>query len=224
MRRCPVCDSAHVVVLVSRSRRAFCSECGARWAQSGGDQRNVRRNPILTEATSGAAMKGVSLSIELFMDGGGIRLAGEIDMENAHRLEAALAPLVARGDQVLIECSALTFMDSSGFGVLLRAAQRLGRRGRLVLLSPGDLIARTLTLMGVEQVPNLEVRDRSSTEGMRRQSVGPGAAHRFEPASLSSTRSKRAFAGAQRKVEEPGLAKESLPADRTELPRDRGGH
>jgi anti-sigma B factor antagonist len=200
VRRCPVCDSARVVVLVSRSRRAFCSECGARWAQSGGDQRNVRRNPILTEATSGAAMRGVSLSIELFMDGGGIRLAGEIDMENAHRLEAALTPLVARGGQVLVECSALTFMDSSGFGVMIRAAQRLGRRGRLVLLSPSELIARTLTLMGVEQVPNLEVRDRSATDHLPGQPLEPGAAHRLEPALLSSARSKRAYA------------------------RDRGGH
>jgi anti-anti-sigma factor len=200
VRKCPVCDSARVVVLVSRSRRAFCSECGARWAQSGGDQRNVRRNPILTEATSGAAMRGVSLSIELFMDGGGIRLAGEIDMENAHRLEAALAPLVARSGQVQVECSALTFMDSSGFGVLLRAAQRLGRRGLLVLLSPSDLIARTLTLMGVEQVPNVEVRDRSATSHLPRLPSEPGAAHRLEPAFLSSARSKRAYA------------------------RDRGGH
>jgi anti-anti-sigma factor len=201
VRRCPVCDSARVVVLVSRSRRAFCSECGARWAQSGGDQRNVRRNPILTEATSGAAMRGVSLSIELFMDGGGIRLAGEIDMENAHRLEAALAPLVARGGQVQVECSALTFMDSSGFGVLLRAAQRLGRRGLLVLLSPSDLIARTLTLMGVEQVSNLEVRDRSETDHPPRQRLGPGAPHRLEIASLSFARSKRAYARARRRSE-----------------------
>ena len=223
MRRCPVCDSARVIVLVSRSRRAFCSECGARWAQDGSDQRNVRRNPILTEATTGAAMTGVSLSIELFMDGGGIRLAGEIDMENANRLEAALAPLVASGGQVLIECSALTFMDSSGFGVLIRAAQRLGKRGRLVLLSPGDLIARTLTLMGVEQVPNLEVRDRSATDHLPRQGLGPGAAHRFEPALLSSARSKRAYARA-RTVAELTAANEPLPTDRTDLPRDRGGN
>jgi anti-anti-sigma factor len=145
-------------------------------------------------------MRGVSLSIQLFMDGGGIRLAGEIDMENAHRLEAALAPLVARGGQVQVECSALTFMDSSGFGVLLRAAQRLGRRGLLVLLSPSDLIARTLTLMGVEQVPNLEVRDRSATDHLPRQPLEPGPAHPLEPALLSSARSKRAYA------------------------RDRGGH
>ena len=140
------------------------------------------------------------MSIELFMVGGGIRLAGEIDMENAHRLEAALTPLVARGGQVQVECSALTFMDSSGFGVLLRAAQRLGRRGLLVLLSPSDLIARTLTLMGVEQVPNLEVRDRSATDDLSRQPLKPGPAHRLEPALLSSARSKRAYA------------------------RDRGGH
>jgi len=102
---------------------------------------------------------GGSLRIELFFDGRGIRLAGEVDMENVDRLEYALEPLAARGGEVLVDCSALTFMDSSGFGVLINAAKALGDRGRLVLISPGELIARTLNLMGVEMVPNLEVRD-----------------------------------------------------------------
>jgi len=66
---------------------------------------------------------------------------------------------VARGGEVLVDCSGLTFMDSSGFGVLINAAKALGDRGRLVLVSPSALIDRTLTLMGVEMVPNLEVRD-----------------------------------------------------------------
>lgn len=80
-------------------------------------------------------------------------------MENVDRLEKALESLVARGGDVLVDCSALTFMDSSGFGVLINAAKALGDRGRLVLTSPGELISRTLTLMGVDKVPNLEVRD-----------------------------------------------------------------
>ncbi len=95
----------------------------------------------------------------MFLDGRGIRLAGEVDMENVDRLEKALESLVARGGEVLVDCSALTFMDSTGFGVLINAAKALGERGRLVLISPGEPIARTLTLMGVDLVPNLEVRD-----------------------------------------------------------------
>lgn len=114
-----------------------------------------------------AATIGSSLRIELFLDGRGIRLAGEVDMENADRLETALASLVARSGDVLVDCSALTFMDSSGFAVLIRAASALGDRGRLVLISPGELITRTLTLMGVERVPNMEVRERPPAEAWR---------------------------------------------------------
>jgi len=106
-----------------------------------------------------AALTGATLRIEMFLDGRGIRLAGEVDMENVDRLEKALESLVARGGEVLVDCSALTFMDSTGFGVLINAAKALGDRGRVVLISPGEPIARTLNLMGVDLVPNLEVRD-----------------------------------------------------------------
>jgi anti-anti-sigma factor len=118
----------------------------------------VRPFSASTHREGALAITGLSSRIELFLDGRGIRLSGEVDMENTDRLEKALASLVARGGDVLLDCSALTFMDSTGFGVLISAANALGDRGRLVLISLGEVIARTLTLMGVEKVPNLEVR------------------------------------------------------------------
>jgi anti-anti-sigma factor len=104
-----------------------------------------------------------TLRIELFLDGRGIRLSGEVDMENMDRLEKALGRLTARGGDIVLDCAALTFMDSSGFGVLLRAANALGERGRLILNSPGNLVARTLKVMGIDQVPNIEIRNASPT-------------------------------------------------------------
>jgi len=41
MVRCPVCESARVVVVLSPSRRAFCVRCGSRWIQEGGLQRAI---------------------------------------------------------------------------------------------------------------------------------------------------------------------------------------
>ncbi len=43
MPNCPACESFHIVVVVSPSRRAFCVECGARWVQEGSVQRHVER-------------------------------------------------------------------------------------------------------------------------------------------------------------------------------------
>jgi len=40
--RCPVCESARVVVVVSPSPKAFCVECSSRWIQEGSLQRAVR--------------------------------------------------------------------------------------------------------------------------------------------------------------------------------------
>lgn len=41
MVRCPVCESARVVVVLSPSRRAFCVRCGSRWIQEGSLQRAI---------------------------------------------------------------------------------------------------------------------------------------------------------------------------------------
>ena len=41
MVRCPVCESARVVVVLSPTRRAFCVRCGSRWIQEGSVQRGI---------------------------------------------------------------------------------------------------------------------------------------------------------------------------------------
>jgi len=50
MARCPVCQSARIVIVVSPDRRAFCTACGARWIQEGSEQRAIKR-PRLMAAT-----------------------------------------------------------------------------------------------------------------------------------------------------------------------------
>ncbi len=42
MVRCPVCESARVVVVVAASPRAFCVKCSSKWIQEGSRQRAVR--------------------------------------------------------------------------------------------------------------------------------------------------------------------------------------
>jgi len=43
MARCPVCQSVRIVVVISSTRRAFCTRCGARWLQEGSVQRSIKR-------------------------------------------------------------------------------------------------------------------------------------------------------------------------------------
>jgi hypothetical protein len=42
MLRCPMCDSARIVVVIDTGRRAFCTACGARWIQEGSRSRRVQ--------------------------------------------------------------------------------------------------------------------------------------------------------------------------------------
>ena len=56
MVRCPVCESARVVVVLSPTRRAFCVRCGSRWIQEGSVQRSIsyaRRGAPAPTGTAG---------------------------------------------------------------------------------------------------------------------------------------------------------------------------
>jgi stage II sporulation protein AA (anti-sigma F factor antagonist) len=87
-----------------------------------------------------------------------VRLTGEVDLSNADQLEQELIPALAAGGEVIVDCSGLTFMDSTGFRVLINAARWLEGSGKLVLLSPSSLILRSLELLGVGQLPAVEIR------------------------------------------------------------------
>jgi len=52
--RCPVCESARVVIVVAPRRRAFCVRCGSRWIQEGGVQRSIRASAAARRATVAA--------------------------------------------------------------------------------------------------------------------------------------------------------------------------
>lgn len=44
MARCPVCRSVRIVLVLSPTRRSFCTDCGSRWQQDGSEQRRVERS------------------------------------------------------------------------------------------------------------------------------------------------------------------------------------
>ena len=93
------------------------------------------------------------LSIE---QGRSIRLAGELDMSTAAQLDEVLGTAVEHGGAITIDLSELTFMDSTGIGVFLRAAVSLRGRGCLILHGEQDRVRRVLDLVRVDgSIPNL---------------------------------------------------------------------
>lgn len=87
------------------------------------------------------------LSIE---QGKSIRLAGELDMSNASQLREVLDVAVAHGGTILVDLRELTFMDSTGINVFLRAAIALDGRGCLILHGEQNGVRRVLDLVGLD--------------------------------------------------------------------------
>jgi anti-sigma B factor antagonist len=88
--------------------------------------------------------------LEIARSGGGevhARLRGELDMETTDAIRARLAETITSDVSTLVlDLSAVTFMDSSGVELLFRLRSELATRQmqlRLVL-APGTLVRRTL--------------------------------------------------------------------------------
>jgi anti-sigma B factor antagonist len=87
---------------------------------------------------------------------------GEVDALTAPRLGRRLLGLADEGKTgVVVDLSAVTFMDSTGLGVLLNALRALGpRRGRLALVCPNERVLRPFQVTGLASLmpifPTLE--------------------------------------------------------------------
>jgi anti-sigma B factor antagonist len=71
--------------------------------------------------------------------------SGELDLDGGDRLEALVAELVRRGDDVALDLSAVSFMDSSGLGALISVAQG---PGRVVLEDASPAVLRVMEVTG----------------------------------------------------------------------------
>jgi anti-sigma B factor antagonist len=80
-----------------------------------------------------------------------VRLEGEIDAANAAAVERRLLAYAERADgEVVIDCSGLEFLDSTGLRALVYVAQRAEHRTVLVGLKPA--YRRLLELTGLASV------------------------------------------------------------------------
>ena len=82
-----------------------------------------------------------------------VTLCGDLDVTGSADAEAAITVLIARGQSLIIDMSALDFIDCSALGALLRV-QTLARRGGgdVVLVAPQPLVRRLLALTGNDEV------------------------------------------------------------------------
>jgi anti-sigma B factor antagonist len=82
-----------------------------------------------------------------------IKIIGELDVSNAHRLRAILEGISDPSPRVIIDMSELSFMDSSGLTVLLEATRR---GASVVLRQPSPVVRRLVDVTGLGGVLQIE--------------------------------------------------------------------
>lgn len=81
-----------------------------------------------------------------------VRVAGEVDLYSAPQLEEALGGLLDDGAaRVLVDMTDVPFLDSTGLGVLLAFATRLGRE-RFAVTGLGLESRRVVEITGADRV------------------------------------------------------------------------
>jgi anti-anti-sigma factor len=83
-----------------------------------------------------------------------VRVTGDLDLETAPQMLAAIEPTLDTGTGALVvDLSRLTFIDSSGLSALIRINQRMSAAGReLSIIAPGPPAAKTFEITGLDQV------------------------------------------------------------------------
>jgi anti-sigma B factor antagonist len=81
-----------------------------------------------------------------------VSLAGELDLYNANTVREALLECCAEEPaRLVVELSAVTFIDSTALGVLIEARTRLPNRRGFLLAAPGLETRRALEISGLDR-------------------------------------------------------------------------
>jgi anti-sigma B factor antagonist len=84
-----------------------------------------------------------------------VRLLGELDLYNAGDVRSALADVAAQEpERVVVDLEEVTFIDSTGLGVLVEARTKLANRRAFLLSRPQVETKRALEISGLaKQIP-----------------------------------------------------------------------
>jgi len=88
----------------------------------------------------------------------GFRVAGELDLLTVPQLRDALSGAGIQGPDVVLDFSDVSFVDSSGLGLLLSTAKtRQAQGGSLVVRAPSPTVRRLFGIAIPDGVPGLVV-------------------------------------------------------------------
>ena len=81
-----------------------------------------------------------------------VSLVGELDLYNANVVRDRLAAAAGDGsERLVVDLSGVTFIDSTGLGVLVEARSRLANRSGFLVVAPGMEARRALEISGLDR-------------------------------------------------------------------------
>ena len=86
---------------------------------------------------------------------------GEIDLATSPTLQEALVEAVESRRHLVVDLSAVSFLDSTGLGVLIRTQKRIAATHKsMSLVGPTGMVAKVLRITGIDEAipvhPNLD--------------------------------------------------------------------
>ncbi len=93
-----------------------------------------------------------AVSAELRQDALVLTVNGEVDLATAPVLDAAIADAWTPPQPLIIDATELPFMDSTGLGVLVKAALRArDEGGQIAMAAVGSRVHKVLAITGLDQ-------------------------------------------------------------------------
>ena len=117
-------------------------------------ERSSGAAPPRRPAGSGPTEDGEILSVRVDAEDAGaavISLAGELDLSTIPKLEPWLLEELRNPIGVVVDLTRLSFIDSSGIGLLIKASQS-AEGGRMhTVVAPGSQVERVFQLAGIDR-------------------------------------------------------------------------
>ena len=85
-------------------------------------------------------------------------LRGDVDVAVAERLHEQLKRLVENGHaHIIVDCSAVTYFDSTGLSELVWASRSLPEHGRVKLIGCSPRLVKLLSITGLDNIFDLDM-------------------------------------------------------------------
>jgi len=118
----------------------------------------------------GEAANGQLLAVQVEASGHDasvITLAGELDLSTIPRIESQLLEQVRSHSGVVVDLTRLSFIDSSGIGLLIKAFRAVDGGGKLhTVITPGSQVERVFQISGIDRALPLFVERTSALEAL----------------------------------------------------------